>query len=372
MNMKKILFLTIIVSLSWSHGDAAQSRIKDVAKVVGLSDMQVIGYGVVTGLDGSGDRNMRTSRIASQSVTNLLERFGLTLTEDDLRLRNVAAVMVTANIPPFIEAGEKIDVSVSSLGDASSLEGGTLLLTPLASPTGEVWASAQGALTVGGFNAESGFGDRIQRNHTLVGLVENGGTMAQTRRVQYIRNNELALSLNNPDFATTLNVANTINQQFGEDISQPLDQATISITIPQDGQFANPVAFIARLETLMVEVDVPARVVINERTGTIVVGTDVRISEVAISHGNITVQVQQTPLISQPPPFSQQGQTVVVPDAQIQVEEEVAQVELVNESVTVGEVANALNALGVRPRDLISIFQALNRAGALQAELVVM
>ncbi len=302
----------------------------------------------------------------------MLERFGLTMESEDLRLRNVAAVMVTATIPPFIEQGETIDVTVSSIGDATSLQGGTLLLTPLSSPDGELYAYSQGQLAVGGFNAESGFGDRISRNHTQVGVVANGGTMVQSRRVEYVDGNTVSLALNNPDFSTSLNIANAINAHFSQNLSQPVDQAIVEIEIPTEDPFSNPVSFLAELETIEVDVDVPARVVINERTGTIVVGTNVRISATAISHGNLTVQIQQQPIISQPPAFSQLGQTAVVPDAQMQVEEELNSVEVLDESVTVGEVATALNALGVRPRDLISIFQALERAGALQAELIVM
>ncbi|HKJ68735.1 MAG TPA: flagellar basal body P-ring protein FlgI, partial [bacterium] len=330
----------------------APSRVKDITKVVGLSDMQVIGYGLVVGLDGSGDRSIRTALIASQSAANMLERFGLTIDPRDLRLRNVAAVMVTGMVPPFIESGEKIDVTVSSIGDARSLQGGTLLLTPLTSPDGEIYAHAQGQLAVGGFMAESGIGDRISRNHTQVGVVTSGATMVRSRRVNYVENNSISLALNTPDFATSLNISEAINQHFNQNLSQPVDRSTVAINVPTQAPLDNPVSFLAELEQIEVEVDVPARVVINERTGTIVVGTDVRISAAAISHGNLTVQIQQTPIISQPPAFSQQGQTAVVPDAQMQVQEDINSVEVLQESVTVGEVANALNALGVRPRDL--------------------
>jgi len=373
--MKRIhsIGIGLLVSLLFYSGAfGAVSRVKDVAKVVGLSDIQVIGYGIVIGLDGSGDRSIRTARIASQSAANMLERFGITLDPRDLRLRNIAAVMVTGNVPPFIDTGERIDVNVSSLGDATSLEGGTLLLTPLVGPQGTVYAQAQGPLAVGGFNAESGLGDRITRNHTQVGVVTAGATMARQRRVAYVKDGTINLALNDPDFSTSMNVANAINQHFNQSLSKPVDQATVEIALPNQAPLSNPVNFLAELETLQVAVDVPARVVINERTGTIVAGSNVRISEAAISHGNITVQIQQTPIISQPPPFSQQGQTAVVPNAQMQVQEDVNAMEVVQESTTVGEVAAALNALGVRPRDLISIFQALERAGALQAELIVM
>ncbi|MEJ2049382.1 MAG: flagellar basal body P-ring protein FlgI [Calditrichota bacterium] len=373
--MKKIqpmLVGFLVGLLCYSGAMGAVSRVKDVAKVVGLSDVQVIGYGIVVGLDGSGDRSIRTARIASQSAANMLERFGLTLDPNDLRLRNVAAVMVTGNVPPFIDAGEQIDVTVSSMGDATSLEGGTLLLTPLVGPDGAVYAQAQGALAVGGFNAESGLGDRISRNHTQVGVVTAGANMVRPRRVTYVQDNTISLSLNDPDFSTSLNIAQAINQHFNQSISKPVDQATVAISLPNQAPLSNPVTFLAELETLQVAVDMPARVVINERTGTIVVGSNVRISEAAISHGNLTVQIQQTPLISQPPPFSQQGQTAVVPNAQMQVQEDVNSMQVVQGSTTVGEVAAALNALGVRPRDLIAIFQALEKAGALQAELIVM
>jgi len=373
----KLVLSILLAGIMAQTISASPARIKDVAKVVGLSDMQVIGYGLVIGLDGSGDRNLQTARIASQSMSNMLERFGLTLSPDALRLRNVAAVMVTASVPPFIETGSNLDVTVSSLGDATSLQGGTLLMTPLMSPDGRaIYAQAQGPVTVGGFSAESGLGDRIKKNHTQVGIVVNGATMAQSRSVELVRDNALALSLNNPDFTTALNLSERINQHFNESLAVPRDQSTIEIQLPADqAQNAGPVAFIAALETLQVEVDIPAKVVINERTGTIVAGTNVRLSAAAISQGNLTVEIQQQPLISQPAPFSPQGQTVVVPNAQLQVdenEEDKDAVSVLQESATVGDVASALNALGVKPRDLIAIFQALKVAGALQAEIVIM
>jgi len=374
MNKKQIIVALALVLLGL-QGFGAPSRIKDVAKVVGLSDMQVIGYGLVIGLDGTGDRNLQTARMASQSVTNMLERFGLTISPEQLRLRNVASVMVTAKVPPFIQAGTKIDATVSSLGDATSLEGGMLLMTLLTAPDGNVYCQAQGVVTVGGFSAESGMGDRIKKNHTQVGRVVGGATMARSRRVNYVQDNSVALAINDPDFSTALNISDRINGYFGQEIAEPLDQATISVQFPETGA-TNAVSFVAVLETLQVNVDAPARVVINERTGTIVVGTNVKLSAAAISHGAITIEIQQRPLISQPMPFSPQGQTAVVPDAAIQVEEEQEDDEpslkVLEESATVGEVATALNALGVKPRDLIAIFQALKTAGALQAELVIM
>ncbi len=376
--LKNIVLMVLLIWLSIGNVFAIPSRIKDVTRVVGLSEIQVVGYGLVIGLDGSGDRNLRTAQIASRSVANMLERFGLTLSPDQLRLRNVAAVMVTASIPPFIESGSSVDVTVSSLGDATSLQGGTLLLTPLMAPNGDVYAQAQGAVTVGGFSAESGLGDRIKQNHTQVGLVINGATMAKSRHVQLVQDNALSLALNDPDFSTAFNLSQRINQQFNQTIAKPVNQATIQVNVPNDnqGQQMNSVSFIAALETLRVDVDVPARVVINERTGTIVTGTHVQLSSATISQGNLTVEIQQRPLISQPAPFSPQGQTVVVPNAQLNVNENNDEnkdaVSVLKESATVGEVASALNALGVKPRDLIAIFQALKAAGSLQAELVIM
>lgn len=378
MKLKRVILLFLLFCFVTSIVTATPSRIKDVAKVVGLSDMQVVGYGLVIGLDGSGDRSLRTAQMASQSVANMLERFGLTLSPDALRLRNVAAVMVTASIPPFVETGANVDVTVSSLGDATSLQGGTLLLTPLMAPTGEVYAQAQGPVTVGGFSAESGLGDRIKKNHTQVGLVINGATMAKSRKVQLVQDDALSLALNDPDFSTAFNLSERINQQFNQTIATPLNQATIQVNVPADaqGQTMNSVSFIAALETLQVDVDAPARVIINERTGTIVTGTHVKLSSATISQGNLTVEIQQRPLISQPSPFSPQGQTVVVPNAQLSVNENNSEdkdaVSVLEESTTVGEVASALNALGVKPRDLIAIFQALKAAGSLQAELVIM
>lgn len=373
MRQLRMTLLVLVLSAYTLSAWAAPSRIKDVAKVVGLSRMQIIGYGLVVGLDGSGDRNLNTSRMTSQSVSNMLERFGITLPSEQLRLRNVAAVMVTADVPPVVQQGTQIDATVSSLGDARSLQGGTLLMTPLSAPDGTLYAHAQGAVTVGGFEASSGFGDRFKKNHTQVGRVVNGATMVTARRSQYVEDNTLSLALLVPDFSTAMNISERINQSFGEEVAEPLDQATIQVTIPDQGDYTSPVSFMAALEKLEVEIDRPARVVINERTGTVVVGSDVRLDAAAISHGNITVQIQQRPIISQPGPFSG-GQTAVVPDAQMQVEEEESDqtVKLLEESATVGEVTTALNALGVKPRDLIAIFQALKQSGSLQAELVIM
>lgn len=373
--MNRKIIIGIVGLLFGMNLFGAPSRIKDVAKVVGLSDMQIIGYGLVIGLDGTGDRNLQTARMASQSVTNMLERFGLTISPEQLRLRNVASVMVTSDVPPFIQNGTKIDATVSSLGDATSLEGGTLLMTVLTAPDGNVYCQAQGPVTVGGFSAESGMGDRIKKNHTQVGRVVGGATMVRSRRVNYVEDNSVALAINNPDFSTALNISDRINGYFEQEIAEPLDQATIEVAFP--GENINPVSFVAVLETLQVNVDTPARVVINERTGTIVVGSNVKLSAAAISHGAITIEIQQRPLISQPMPFSPQGQTVVVPDANIQVyeqeqSEDEPTVKVMEESATVGEVATALNTLGVKPRELIAIFQALKTAGSLQAELVIM
>jgi len=368
--MKRYLtFLLIILSLSYLRSTAGV-RIKDIAKIQGLRGTQLIGYGLVVGLDGTGDG--RRSLFTIQSVTNMLKRFGITVPQHRVRLENVAAVMVTAQIPPFMKVGSRVDVIVSSLGDATSLEGGTLLLTPLFGPDGTLYAMAQGPVSIGGFNVETIGGERVRKNYTLVGRVPEGATVEKEIPQDFVKDQKLSLVLENPDFTTANRLAQAINQDLGKHIAVPVDAAQVTVNIPPDYQ--NPggiVDFISRVESLEITPDEVARVVVNERTGTIIVGEKVTISTVAVSHGNLSIEITTIPVISQPPPFSK-GKTVVVPQTETRVTTEEARMMVIEQTASVKDVAYALNALGVTPRDIIAIFQALKEAGALKAELIIM
>ncbi len=364
---KSLLSISILVAV-FSH-PAQAVRLKDLAQIDGIRTTHLIGYGLIVGLNGTGDS--RQSLMANQSLRNMLKHFGVTLPAKRMRVRNVAAVMVTANLHPFVQGGARIDVQVSSMGDASSLEGGTLLLTPLIDGEGEVYVKAQGAISIGGFNIRTIGGEQVRKNYALVGRIPTGGAVAKGIGVD-LPNDTLRINLYQPDFTTVHRIATLIDQQFGGKIATPKDAGQLAVAIPPE--FQNPagrIEFISRIETLDVVPDQVARVVVNERTGTIVVGTNVTISEVAIAHGNLVVEISALPIISQPTPFSE-GQTVVVPQTSTQVTTETSQLFTIQESVNIQDIATALNALGVTPRDLIAIFQALKVAGAMHAELVIM
>ncbi|MBI4532200.1 MAG: flagellar basal body P-ring protein FlgI [Candidatus Latescibacteria bacterium] len=351
----------------------SQVRIKDVATVKGLDGQQVFGYSLVTGLDRSGDSERTVFTV--QSMTNMLQSFGIAVPQAEIRLRNVAAVMIVAQLPPMAKQGSRLDVTVSSIGDARSLEGGTLLMTPLSSLNGEVLVHAQGPVSIGGFNIEvpGAGGAQVRRNHPLTGRIPNGGLVIRDIPVNLVQNNQLIIRLNNPDFTSASRLVTVVNTTFPGSASAP-DGATVAIRIPATYQAPERIVdFIAAVEALQFTPDQAARVVINERTGTVVVGDHVRISAVAVSHGSLTVQVTTTPIISQPPPFAPPGAgPIVVPQAEIEVTTPEARVFSIEETATVADVASALNSLGVTPRDIVSIFQALKEAGALQGELVIM
>jgi len=358
----------------------AQVRIKDVVSIENGNRVSLIGYGLVVGLAGTGDRpaSRRGSIFTVQSISNMLERFGITVPRQDLRTRNVAAVMVTAQIPPFSHVGAKFDVVVSSLGDATSLEGGVLLMTPLRDGAGNVYAMAQGPLSVGGFNVETGAGERLKRNHSLVGRIPDGGYLQVEPPNQNIDlSKPIGLHLNEPDFVTAKRIASKINRYFatdsaGSELARPVSPGLVQFYFPDSLQSpAQAINYIAQIETLTVNVDVEARVVINERTGTIVAGGNVRIDEVMISHGNLTIHTMSSPVISQPAPFSRVGRTVVTRITQTTAEEGEAKTAVIKKTTTVSELASALNTLGLKPRDIIAIFQAIKQAGALKAKLII-
>ncbi len=348
----------------------AEVRIKDIATIRGLQKVQLVGYSLVVGLDGTGDG--RRSLFTQQSIRNMLYQFGLSVTDERMSTRNVAGVMVTATLSPFSKTGSHVDVVVSSMGDASSLEGGTLLMSPMVGSNGQIYARAQGNISIGGVNIETMGGERFRKNYALVGRVPNGGLVERETPTQLGQNGVFELLLRDPDFTTAVRVAEAVDNSFGNAIANPMDAATITVTIP--AEFNNQgqlVRMIAQLEAVQVLPDQIARVVINERTGTVVVGGNVRLSEVAVSQGDLTVRISAVPMISQPQPFSQ-GETIVATQTMTEVTEEGNAVMVLNEPTDVNDLANALNTLQVTPREIISIFQALKQAGALQAELVIM
>jgi flagellar P-ring protein precursor FlgI len=329
----------------------------------------LVGYGIVVGLDGSGD-NLRNSAFTESSLVSMLERLGVNTRGTDLKTNNVAAVMVTATLPAFARQGSRMDVSVSAMGDATSLAGGTLLVTPLMGADGEVYAVAQGQLATGGFTAR-GEAEQVTKNIPTQARIPSGAIVEREVDFELDQLEEVRLSLRNPDLTTSSRVAAAINGALGERVARSLDPGTVNIQVPQRGG-GGTAALLTRIEQLRVEPDQPARVVVDESNGIIVMGQDVRISEVAVAQGNLTVRVTETPLVSQPNAFGD-GETVAVPRTRVEVDEDTdSRMVVMREAVTLEDLVGGLNALGVGPRDLISILQSIRAAGALQAELEIM
>ncbi len=365
-HLSLLAVICFIVSFGMTTS-ASAARIKDIVEIQGVRQNQLIGYGLVVGLKGTGDGNQALFTL--QSISSMLEKMGMTVNPSKFQVKNVAAVMVTTDMPPFARPGSQIDVTASSMGDATSLQGGTLLFTPLKGADGQVYAVAQGPVITGGFST-SGAGASVQKNFPTVGRVVGGGLIEKEVPSSFGKTDRLALTLNHPDFTTASRVAESINAAFASHIATTSDSGTIEVNVPP--RYADDkVGFVASIENLGVTPDVVSKVVVNERTGTVVIGENVRISTVAIAHGNLSIQIKENPNVSQPMPFSQ-GQTVVTPNTSMAVKEEKAPIYLMQSGTSIGEIVRALNALGVTPRDLISIFQALQTAGALQAQLEVM
>ncbi len=363
-----LLIISLIFAFYISSSSAEVSvRIKDIARVAGVANNQLIGYGLVIGLAGTGD-STRTIMTA-KSISNMLNKFGIGLTKEQMNSKNVAAVIVTAELPPFAKDGDTIDVTAASLGDATSIQGGVLLFTPLSGADGNVYGSAQGPVSIGGFNATGGGGNKITKNHPVVGRIPGGGLINQDFSTPLARGNELLLSLQEPDFTTAQRMAQAINMTFSPDTAKALDPGTVRINIPPEYQ-DHTVEFMARIEELTLVPDEVAKVVINERTGTVVINKNIKLSPVAVSHGNITVTIKVTPGVSQPPPLSS-GTTETVQDINIQVKEEKKNLLYLSENTTLQQVVDALNAIGATPRDLIAILQALKEAGALQGNVEI-
>ncbi|MGP1396862.1 MAG: flagellar basal body P-ring protein FlgI [Inquilinaceae bacterium] len=343
------------------------SRIKDIVDVEGVRDNMLVGYGLVVGLNGTGD-GLNGSPFTEQSLVGMLERLGVNVRDQSIKTKNVAAVMVTATLPPFTRQGSRIDVTASSLGDAESLLGGQLLVTPLLGADGEIYAVAQGALSNSGFAFE-GAAQRIVQGVPTTGRIAAGAIVEREIGFDLAALGSVKLSLRNPDFTTARRISSAINTFAGSPIAAALDPATVRVTVT-DG---DAIALLTDIEQLVVTPDQVARVVIDERSGIIVMGENVRISTVAIAQGNLTVRITETPQVSQPNPFAEGGETEVVDRTQIDIDQgEEEDLGIVPESVTLQELVQSLNALGIGPRDMISILQSIKAAGALQAEIEVM
>ena len=365
--MKNTVTMIICALVFLATSTVHAARIKDLASFEGIRDNQLTGYGLVAGLNGSGDSDQVV--IQYQSVVNMLERMGITTSLNNIKLKNLAVVMVTATLPPFSKQGNHLDVLVSSLGDAKSLAGGTLIMAPLKGADNQIYAVAQGPVLTDSF-AFGGQGATAQKNHPTAGRVPNGALVERELPNTLAGKSVLNLNLNVADFTTASRIVTVVNDKFKSNIAVSSDPGSVTLTIPE--AYANrTVEFVAALERLDVKPDLAAKVVLNERTGTIVMGENVRISTVAITQGNLSLVIKETPQVSQPAPFSTAGTTQVVPRTDLKVQEENRRLMVLQESATIGDVVRALNQLGVTPRDLISILQAVRAAGALQAELSV-
>ena len=348
--------------------EAATARIKDIVSIEGVRDNQLVGYGLVVGLAGTGD-SLNNSPFTKQSLQAMLERLGVNTAGENMRTANVAAVMVTANLPPFATQGSRLDVNVAALGDAGSLQGGTLLVTPLLGADGEVYAIAQGSVTINGFKAE-GDAATIISGVPTTGRISSGGLIEREIGFVLGAQRELRLALKNPDLTTSRRIALSINDFIGVPCATPEDGSTVRVVLPRDFN-GNIVDLLTDVEQLVIETDQPAKIIIDENSGIIVMGKDVRVSTVAVAQSNLTVTVAETPGVSQPEPFSD-GETVEVPRTDLSVDIVNSDLAMVRESVSLQELVDGLNALGIAPRDLIAILQAIKASGALQADIEVM
>ncbi|RLA55100.1 MAG: flagellar biosynthesis protein FlgI [Gammaproteobacteria bacterium] len=367
-NRGVVSIFIVVVMLLQSELVVAE-RIKDLVTFNGVRSNQLIGYGLVVGLDGSGDQTTQTP-FTIQAVKNMLAKLGVVITGiRDPQLKNVAAVMVHAELPPFSRPGQTIDVTVSSLGNAKSLRGGALLMTPLKGADGQLYAMAQGNLIISGFGAEGADGSSVAVNVSNSGRIPNGATVERAVPSPFSQEAKLVMSLNSPDFTTAMRMAESINDSLGPDVARALDSATIEIDAPLES--AKKVAFVSVVENLSVKPgSAPARVIINSRSGTVVIGSEVRLLPAAVAHGNLTVSISENWEASQPAPFARRGKTVVTPDSTVSVEQE-GRMFYIDPGVTLKDLVAAVNRVGAAPGDLVAILEALEKAGALRAELVV-
>jgi len=345
---------------------AAAVRLKDLASVKGVRSNQLTGYGLVVGLNKTGDKYQTT--FTRESLASVLARMGVGVDPAAIKVKNVAAVMVTSSLPAFARAGSRIDVTVASTGDATSLEGGMLLMTPLYGADGKIYAIAQGSVSVGGFSAGGSAGSSVQKNHPTVGRLVGGGSVERELPYSIEKQHGFELALHDEDFTTAKRVADAINQRFGPEVAWAPDPGTVRVKLPQNHK-GGVVDFLAEVESLQVDPDHAAKVVLNERTGTVVMGSNVRISTVAVAHGSLSVTISANNQVSQPAPFAQRGRTTKVTNQDVSAVEEEARLTVLKRTVSIDELVRGLNAMGVTPRDLISILQAIKASGALSAKL---
>jgi flagellar P-ring protein precursor FlgI len=371
--LNRIITLTIfgVFMLGSLSAQAATTRIKDITDIEGVRDNMLIGYGLVVGLNGTGD-SLGNSPFTAQSLTAMLERLGVNIRGENLNTGNIAAVMVTSTLPPFKNQGTEIDVNISTMGDATSLQGGTLLVTPLMGADGNVYAVAQGAVITSAISAQGNAGS-ITQNIPTAARIPNGAIVEKEIDFDLSKLDTVRLSLRNPDFTTAKRVAQRINARFGAGTAVAENPA--SVRVIKRGEHANNsiVELLTDLEQLEIMPDQPARIVIDERSGVIVIGKDVTISTVAVAQGDLTVKIEEEPQVSQPSPFAENGETVVVPRTNIAINESgEGEMAVVEGGITLQDLVTSLNALGIAPRDVITILQAIKAAGALQAEIEVM
>ncbi len=367
---KIILSITLIAYLMYASPVAAMSRIKDIADFEGVRDNMLVGYGLVVGLNGTGD-SLTSSVFTKESLIGMLERLGINARDDSLKTKNVAAVMVTATLPPFSRQGSRIDITVATIGDAKSLLGGTLMVTPLLGADGEVYAVSQGQIAAGGFSAE-GKGGSVTRGVPTNGRIANGAIIERELPFQMKELQTLKIALRNPDFTTSSRVAEAINSFVGTTAAKANDPGTIVIEVPEKYQ-KDSVAFITDIEQLRIAPDQLARVVIDEQSGIIVMGENVRINTVAIAQGNLTIKITEAPQVSQPNAFSETGDTVTVDRTKIEIDDDSEKrMTIMRAGISIQDLVVGLNALGIGPRDMISILQAIKAAGAMQADIEVM
>ncbi|MBU1191882.1 MAG: flagellar basal body P-ring protein FlgI [Gammaproteobacteria bacterium] len=365
-----MIFVSCLLCLV-SAVPANAERVKDLAAVAGVRSNQLVGYGLIVGLDGTGDQTSQTP-FTVQSLKNMLNQFGITVPPDvDPQLKNVAAVALSATLPAFIKPGQTIDVTASSIGNSKSLRGGTLLMAPLRGADGQVYAVAQGSLVVSGLSADGNDGSKVTVNIPSVGRIPNGATVERAVVSEFLARDFLVLNLHASDFTTATRLSESINNTMGPGTAQPVDATSVQVSAPRDA--AQRVAYVSMLENLEVEPgEGPARVVINSRTGTIVIGANVRILPAAVAHGNLTVTITENVQVSQPNAYSIGGQTAVTPSSSIDVGQDNARMFLLRPDITLNDIVTSVNRVGAAPSDLVAILEALKEAGALRAELIIL
>jgi flagellar P-ring protein FlgI len=365
----KAVFLSLVFIVLFNCLPASAARIKDIASLKGVRTNQLLGYGLVVGLNGTGDGT--STKFTTQSLVNMMERLGIHATASSIKVANVAAVMVTADLPPFAREGSKLDVLISSVGDAKSLQGGTLLMTSLKGADNNIYAIAQGPLIVGGYTTSGSSGTSSSKNHPTVARIPNGASIEKEIAFNFSDMQDLTIALNEPDFTTAERVSTAINKNLNRTIAEPVDAGTIKVNIPQTDR-DKLVNLVSSIEQIDVQPDASAKIILSERTGTVIMGSDVRIMPIAIAHGNLSVQIKEKTEVSQPNAMSQGGQTVATPASDVSVTEDSTKLLLIEpEGASLGGVVKALNAIGISPRDLITVLQAIKASGALQADLEI-